>query len=99
MAEIEIEQLTQLDNAFKITPTGNNEVLFAWLELCIRNKYKKAYERLDSFLGEVGRRKFTLPLYEALVSSNQKSLATSLFSKYKTKYHAVTAQSVAEVLE
>lgn len=99
MAEIEIEQLTQLDNAFKITATGNNEVLFAWLELCIRHKYKKAYERLDSFLGEVGRRKFTLPLYEALVSSNQKPIAQSIFSKYKSKYHAVTAQSVAEVLK
>ena len=96
---VNVEQLSQFDKAFKITSTGNNEVLFAWLELCIHHQYKKAYKRLDSFLGEVGRRKFTLPLYEALVKSDQKALAQTIFSKYKSRYHAVTAQSVAEVLE
>ena len=96
---LDLQQMSRLDDAFKITATGNNEVLFAWLELSIKLQYKKAYQRLDSFLGEVGRRKFTLPLYEALVHHHQKSLAVNLFSKYKSKYHSVTAQSVAEVLK
>ncbi|MFM7106877.1 MAG: leukotriene A4 hydrolase C-terminal domain-containing protein, partial [Flavobacteriales bacterium] len=92
------QDMTALDKAFNITEIGNNEILFAWLEKAIQKKYKTAYPRLDQFLSSVGRRKFVLPLYQALVENNQRSLAEATFKKYQKNYHAVTIASVQELL-
>jgi aminopeptidase N len=93
-----IQDMTALDKAFNITEIGNNEILFAWLEKAIQKKYKTAYPRLEQFLSSVGRRKFVLPLYQALVENNQRSLAEATFKKYQKNYHAVTIASVQELL-
>src|SRR5690606_34303475 len=63
------EQMTELDGAFGFTKSGNAEVLAAWLDISIANDYAPAYDRLDSFLTTVGRRKFLVPLYARLMES------------------------------
>jgi hypothetical protein len=78
-----------LDQAWHITATGNYEVLFAWLKCAIEHRYTPAYERLDAFLVEVGRRKFIVPLYEELVRTDQMDLALAIYERARPGYHSV----------
>ena len=75
------ERLAELDAAWGISTTGNNEVLFAWLEQSIRSQYQPSYARLERFLVEIGRRKFLTPLYKAMVDTDQKAMADSIYAK------------------
>ncbi len=90
--------LSDLDRAFDISHTGNNEVLFAWLQQCILKKYDKAYPELENFLVHVGRRKFVAPLFEAMISTEQVQLAKNIYTKARPNYHAVTVGTVDEML-
>jgi leukotriene-A4 hydrolase len=90
--------LSDLDRAFDISHTGNNEVLFAWLQQSILKKYEKAYPELENFLVHVGRRKFVAPLFEAMISSDQIQLAKNIYAKSRKNYHAVTVGTIDEML-
>jgi leukotriene-A4 hydrolase len=92
-------QMKALDELFAISATGNNEVLFAWLEQAIKKQYTPAYDELEKFLTTVGRRKFVSPLYEAMVATNQRALAKSIYTKARGNYHAVTIGTVDEILK
>lgn len=92
-------RLAELDQAFDITEIGNNEVLFVWLEQAIRNNYSDAYEVLEEFLVDVGRRKFNYPLYRALISTGQVRLAEEIYEKARPGYHAVAVNSIDELIE
>lgn len=91
-------RLQELDEAFAISETGNNEVLFAWLEQSVKNQYTPAYGVLEEFLVEVGRRKFNYPLYKALKASGQQQLALDIYKKARAGYHAVAVNSIDELL-
>ena len=92
-------EMNALDELFAISATGNNEVLFAWLEQAIKKQYSPAYDELEKFLTTVGRRKFVSPLYEAMVATNQREMAKSIYGKACSNYHAVTIGTVDEILK
>jgi hypothetical protein len=91
---VKAEQMKALDDRFGISATGNNEVLFAWLEQSIKKHYTPAYDELEKFLTTVGRRKFVSPLYEAMIATDQRDLAVAIYKKARQNYHAVTAGTV-----
>ena len=90
--------MQSLDASFSISSTGNNEVLFAWLEQAIKKNYTPAYDELEKFLTSVGRRKFVAPLFEAMVATNQKELAQRIYKKARPNYHAVTVGTIDALL-
>ena len=90
--------MKELDIAWSISTTGNNEVLFAWLEQSIRSNYTPSYERLESFLIEVGRRKFLTPLYRAMVETGQKDMALAIYSQARPNYHSDATGTMDELL-
>jgi hypothetical protein len=65
------EKMKELDDSFHFTSSGNSEILFAWFELCIRSHYLPAYGAMEQFLIQVGRRKFVMPLFKALVKTRK----------------------------
>ena len=93
-----VEKMAELDAAFGIGQSGNNEVLFSWLEKSIRNNYTEAYPRLEKFLIEVGRRKFLTPLYRAMKETNQMEMAQDIYGKARGNYHAVATMTMDELL-
>jgi hypothetical protein len=95
---VNASQMQSLDASFSISSTGNNEVLFAWLEQAIKKNYTPAYDELEKFLVSVGRRKFVAPLFEAMVATNQKELAQRIYAKARPNYHAVTIGTIDELL-
>jgi hypothetical protein len=92
---VDNKQMAVLDDNFKFTQSGNNEILFEWLSLSIKNQYLSAYPALNKFLTHIGRRKFVLPLYKELIKTSEgKILAIKTFEHSKANYHSVTRQSV-----
>lgn len=92
--------MEKLDAAFQFTNSGNAEILALWLEIALQTGYTNINEKLEEFLGRVGRRKFVLPLYKLMTSKPEyKALAPAIYAKARPNYHAVTRQSIDKLLE
>jgi aminopeptidase N len=95
------DQLHDLDAHLGLSGTGNAEVLFAWLEIALANRYDPAVPVAEKFLGTVGRRKFVLPLFEVLMAEGEwgQPIARRIYAQTRAGYHAVTQRSVDEVVK
>ena len=93
-------QLADLDTSLGLSQAGNNEVLFAWLELALANRYEPAVPVAEAFLARVGRRKFVLPLFEVLMKEDDwgPPIARRIYAQTRASYHSVTQGSVDEVV-
>ena len=98
--ELTTEQLDWLDSHLGLSQSGNAEVLFAWLELALGNRYDPAVPAAETFLSEVGRRKFVLPLFETLMGEGEwgQPIAKRIYARTRAGYHAVTQGSVDKVV-
>ena len=97
-SSVNVDQLNELNNAFNISSTGNNEVLFAWLEQAILKNHVESYPRLETFLVNVGRRKFLTPLYKAMLETDQTKMALNIYEKARPSYHSVATGTMDELL-
>lgn len=99
--ELGVEELDRLDRDLGLSTTGNNEVLFAWLELALANRYEPAVPVAEQFLARVGRRKFVLPLFEVLMKEEGwgEPIARRIYARTRAGYHSVTQGSVDEVVK
>ena len=92
-------QLAALDTALGLSRSGNNEILFAWLNLALANRYDPAVPVADRFLRHVGRRKFVVPLYRTLMASDWgQPFARRLYAETRSGYHAVTRSGVDAIM-
>lgn len=94
------QQMAELDKAFGFTNSGNSEVLAAWFIHTIRNNYTVADKALDNFLTNVGRRKFLVPIYKALIATPEgKKKAQEIYTRARPNYHAVATSTLDEMLK
>lgn len=95
------QKLLEFNQQFGVSKTGNSEILFAWLMLCIQHDLRDNDNEqvMSHFLGSVGRRKFIAPLYKAMIKADQKDRAVAYFAKYQNTYHAVTRNTIMEYLK
>jgi len=99
-SEMTAMQMQELDDAFLFTNSGNSEITAKWLEIAINNHYDPAYERLQDFLTTVGRRKFLVPLYTALVQTETgKVMARAIYEDARPNYHSVSRNTIDKLLE
>lgn len=92
------EQMKELDATFGFTKSGNSEIQFAWFIAVIPNQYVASDNALEKFLLKVGRRKFVLPLYSAMLKEDRLSAkAKEIYAVARSGYHAVTVQTLDEV--
>ena len=89
-------RLAELDAAFRLSQSGNAEVLFAWLQLALANRYDPAVPAADRFLSRMGRRKFVSPLFETLLGQGEwgRPIATRIYARTRPSYHSVTTSRV-----
>ncbi len=98
--EMDSNQLTNLRLVFDFANSGNSELEAAWFEHVIRHQYKTDYKSLENFLMKVGRRKFLMPLYTALASTEEgKKYAQDIYVIARNNYHYVSIQSLDELLK
>ncbi len=93
-----LERLVALDAAFGLTRSTNAEILAQWLELSIRHGHHGADAALESFLLTIGRRKFLMPLYRALLTADRGDEARRIFARARAGYHPITQASLDELL-
>ncbi len=92
-------QLSELDNTFGFTTSGNSEVLTAWLVQAIRHNYTPAFDRLERFLISTGRRKFLSPIYKELLNMDGgREMALRIYEKARPNYHFVATNTLDEML-
>lgn len=96
--ELQPEQMKTLDELCGFTSSGNSEILAAWFQLTIRNSYAQADAALDSFLVNVGRRKFLTPTYKALKENGKLEMAREIYARARPNYHSVSTNSMDELL-
>jgi aminopeptidase N len=89
-------RLDELNNRLKLNEAGNNEVLFAWLDLAVGNRYDPAVPSLERFLTTQGRRKFVRPLIESLAEDSQwgRPIATRVYRVARASYHPITQRDL-----
>ena len=97
--ETDLERMKQLDDAFKLTVSGNSEILHQWLLMSVKNGYEPAYPKVEEFLTSVGRRKFLKPLYTELAKTDEgKQRASAIYKKARPLYHPIASTTIDEIL-
>ena len=91
--------LAGLDAAFHFTDSGNAEILVAWFPLALRAGYAPIANALRRFLLRVGRRKFLVPLYRALLAMPEGlARARELYTLARPNYHSVATGTLDALL-
>ncbi len=92
------QQMKELDQAFALGKSGNNEVAFRFYLASVKAGYS-VREPLTTFLMNVGRKKFVLPLYTALLASPaEREWALATYRKARPRYHPDTQTNVDKLL-
>jgi hypothetical protein len=87
-------QLKELDEAYGLRTSPNNEIAFRFYLASVHAGYN-VRDPLHVFLMNVGRQKFVVPLYAALLKNpSEASWAKSLYLKARPRYHPDTQASV-----
>jgi aminopeptidase N len=92
-------KMAELDAQWKLTNSGNYEILAEWLGLAIQTGYSPAYPRLNQFLHEVGRTRMLRHLYAELknTESGQK-VANAIYATARQGYHPMARTVVDKIL-
>jgi len=98
--EMTADELAALNEQLALSETGNNEVLFLWLEMALRNEYQPAVPQAEEFLAEVGRNKFVSPLFRALWETGSwgRPIATRIYDETRSGYHSYTRGAVDAIV-
>ena len=98
--ELANNRLAELDRTLGLSQTGNAEVLFAWLQLALANRYEPALPTAERFLLAMGRRKFVAPLFETLAGEGEwgRPIAEQIYGRARGGYHSVTSSAVDRAL-
>ncbi len=93
------ELLEQLNREYNLAFSGNAEIRAIWLELCIYAGYFDAnYTSIENFLVTVGRRKFLVPLYQAMIQTDRTKEANMIYQKARPNYHAISRGTIDALL-
>ena len=89
-------RLNELNRKLRLNEAGNNEVLFSWLDLAVRNRFDPAVPALERFLTTQGRRKFVRPLIETLAKDSQwgRPIAVRVYRVARGSYHPITQRDL-----
>lgn len=92
-------RMADLDRTFKLSSSGNSEILFAWLKKVIANRYEPGFPALEKFLTSQGRRKFVAPLYTDLAKTDWgKKMALDIYRRARPTYHSVAVGTIDKAL-
>jgi leukotriene-A4 hydrolase len=86
-------QMVELDAAFSLTASKNNEIAHSWLLICVKQWHAPALPRVFEFLTTIGRNKLVKPLYRELANTQAgKALGKKAFDQAKSAYHPLTVK-------
>lgn len=93
-------KMKELDQFLGFSTCGNAEIMNEWFVLAIKNDYTEIRPEMEAFLSKIGRRKYLVPIYKALAEKPENlAWAKDLFQKVAPNYHAVSKNTVEEILQ
>lgn len=93
------KKLQELDRAYDLANTKNNEVAFRFYRASVHAGYRAVRPQLEAFLMSVGRQKFVVPLYAALREKpDDRAWAEGIYKKARERYHPETQSSVDKAM-
>jgi len=91
--------LKELDAAFGLAKTGNNEVAFRFYRAAAHAGYRAVRPQMQAFLMSVGRKKFVVPLYVALRAQGEdRAWAENVYKAARERYHPETQVGVDKAM-
>jgi leukotriene-A4 hydrolase len=88
-------QLKELDQAFGLARTANNEVAFRFYRASINAGYRDMRGPLRTFLLNVGRQRFVVPLYTAMNKNEaDRAWVQAVYKEARPRYHPITQKAV-----
>ncbi|TAF66640.1 MAG: M1 family peptidase [Cytophagales bacterium] len=98
-AEISTDELEKLDQQFKFSQSGNAEIITQWLQITLPLSYTPAFAPAENFLMNVGRRKFLVPIYKAMLKTEQGTQkAKEIYQKARKNYHSVATNTLDKLI-
>ena len=92
-------RMAELDAQFRLSSSGNAEILSQWLLLAIKNRYEPAFPALARFLTSQGRRKFLTPLYTEMMKTPWGStMARDIYRRARPTYHSVATATIDKIV-
>ncbi len=92
-------RLAELDAQFRLSSSGNSEILGQWLLIAIRNRYEPAFPALARFLTSQGRRKFLTPLYTEMMKTPWgTTMAREIYRRARPTYHSVATATIDRIV-
>ncbi|XP_052781751.1 leukotriene A-4 hydrolase-like [Mya arenaria] len=85
------KKLVRMGDVYKFKRTGNSEIKFRWLKLCIQARYEPAISEALKFVTDQGRMKFVQPIYTDLYDwevSRQRAIDN--FLAHRQEMHNIT---------
>ncbi|PXF62667.1 M1 family metallopeptidase [Kangiella spongicola] len=97
--DLNLEQMKQLDQAFSLTDSTNNEIAHAWLMLAVKTNYDVVMPRLETYLVSIGRRKLIVPLYRELMATDEGAkFAKRVYKIARPGYHPLAQGTIDEIV-
>jgi hypothetical protein len=97
--DVGTQKMSQLDDRFHLTETGNIEIAREWLLLAIQNHYEAAYPRLEKVLMTVGRRRIVKPLYTELSKTPEGlKMAQRIYARARPMYQTIVTKELDQLL-
>jgi leukotriene-A4 hydrolase len=95
-----LAKMKEIDRYLRFSFSGNSELLTEWFILSANNGYAQTNKhQIAIFLTKVGRRKYLMPIYEALLlNKSTRDFAIQTFQGAKENYHAVSRKSIEALL-
>lgn len=95
---LSMETIVSLEKSYGFSQSGNSEIQAAWFEKLIPRAYSVIDQPLEAFLMRVGRRKFVVPLYQAMLKNPARAgTARQIYAKARPGYHAVSSGTLDEL--
>jgi leukotriene-A4 hydrolase len=96
---LKIPTLNSLNRSYRFTDSGNSEVLFRYIMMCVTAEDAGILGSALYFATSNGRMKFVRPLYKALYNTKMgREPAITTFLRYKDIYHPIAAKMIASDL-
>jgi leukotriene-A4 hydrolase len=93
-------KMREIDRYLRFSFSGNSELLTEWFILSANNGYAQTNKhQIAAFLTKVGRRKYLMPIYEALLlNKTTRNFAVHTIQGAKQNYHAVSRKSIEALM-
>jgi hypothetical protein len=99
-ASFNLSHMQQLDQTFNLTQSSNSEIAHIWFLLSIKFNYTAAFENMQKYLIEIGRRKLIVPLYKELAkTAKNKQWGENVYRLARGGYQSLAQGTIDKIFE